>query len=496
MGKKQPAQIQFVIASISLAVTVLFFSHAAFDPRATVSEFAGAIEGWIAILGVLLSVSVYPALQFASRKETEPNAFFQWLREMADSNQHVAIAIVISITLLMLIGTIWLHRSKTDFEKQADIALFAVHEQRTNDAQAAVSMLRRVSSGREKQVALIELATLALEFSEQSSSRSFTATGIEKLRSSVAAWQDQNAKYFNEHVLLLRVRLDLAQGRMRDGESQLAAFVRENNGSERSILIARYLLGDIDLGRQQYEHAKNSYGAVIARATNVSPHMASLAYRKRGICQALRLNWEGAQRDFRSALEGAGATLPIVHSNLGFAYMGGRKFEEAEVQFQQAMRLDPCDVVPLLNYSIVLSEQGRFAESRDALAEAWMKTNRDLNAGSIASNAVLTKLIQAWVQIRENSAYTTGFIQYVREAKGLIPEPKAIAGIVDSSQSAMSYHLDAAEGILENQNLYGLEFMAWDILVAAREKYPQIVSRSRYQRLEERIPDYARAWRL
>ena len=220
-----------------------------------------------------------------------------------------------------------------------------------------------------------------------------------------------------------------------------------------------------------------------------------MVYRARGICRAMELDWPRAIVDLKDSLKLTSESRSIAHSNLGFAYVAVKDFSNADRHLRQASRLAPNDPVPHLNRGILLAEQARYVEARDAIETAWQLTDRNLTSSRNASNAVLAKALLTWIQIRENPDYVTGFIQAVRESQGF-PQDSAQVQRASADPSAQkTYFLTAANQLIQHQNLHGLEFIAYDILRAAQQRYPELAEDPEFNEMVNQLPTYAKEWR-
>ncbi len=492
----RPGERDYLITSaVACGVSLLFFVHAIFDPRSTVSEFAGGLEGWAAVFGALISFSIIPAYEISRGKKIDGDEIRGGVSRIFDRYPRMISIILFSISLFMICISIFIRSIDTSFESGARKLLFSAHEERCDDTHEGLQSLKGLQRRLAYQNDIVELLEDALVVCKLGSGRAFSAKDLDRIKSSLRQWRQRNGFYFVDHVMLFEATVESAQGRPDLAALQLNELRRSGRAGSQLRLIIAFKIGNILLKKQEYESALEEFDRALSSDYILSNESKSIILRRRGICHAMLLNWEFAIADFQKILESADTSLPVVHSNLGFAFMGGRRFVEAERHFQEAIRLDPSDPVPILNLSIALAEQERFDEAREVLSVAWERTDKKTMTSDLASDAVLAKLVAAWMQIRENPDYTTGFIQYAREAKGLPPNNDAIAKIVQNSISAMNYHLETAERILQHQNLHGLEFMAADILTVASAKYPGFEGLDRFRRLERKIPVYAKRWR-
>ena len=161
-----------------------------------------------------------------------------------------------------------------------------------------------------------------------------------------------------------------------------------------------------------------------------------------------------------------------------------------------ASELKPEDPVTPLNYAISLTEQRRFSEARDAIQKAWLLIkDKDLSSKRNASNAVLAKAILAWIEVRENPAELPKFINAVRVCQGLPVDNESMTQALADRNALKAYYIAAAKELIQHQNMHGLEFMAYDLMVAAKARYPDIANEPEYTTLLKQLPPYAISWR-
>lgn len=128
------------------------------------------------------------------------------------------------------------------------------------------------------------------------------------------------------------------------------------------ILGVQIALGDALRRLESYEEAAPAYDAAIALVDRVTPRHWSLFYT-RGITRERTGDWEGAEADFRRALE-LSPEQPLVLNYLGYSLVERReKLDEAQRMIETAVAARPDDGFITDSLGWVLYRLGKYAEA-------------------------------------------------------------------------------------------------------------------------------------
>jgi len=483
-----------LFAGVLLGLALLLASWAWFDPHATFPEFVTGTTAAFGIPLAALSTFFVPVVEFAVRRKLDRKSVEERMRA-TETAKSVILPIAMTVAAIaILIGAALLARTPTRFEHRFEQVILLVHQSQRQRAEAELAELRSGPFELSYQTELLRLADLGVKMLKASEARDADADTWQAFAIEAQLHNRNVPSGWSEDAALLYARALAGAQRTDEAQTTLEPVFREGAKTNRRA-IAALQLSALWLGRGGYDEANVILSETLQNRAELSPEFYSMVYRARGICSAMKLNWPRALEDFKQSLELTTENRSIAHSNLGFAYVAVKDFANAERHLREASRLAPGDPVPHLNRAISLAEQARYVEARDAIEAAWQLTDRNLTTSRNASNAVLAKALLTWIQVRENPDYITGFIEAVRESQGFAQDSAQVerASVDPSAQKA--YFLTAANQLIQHQNLHGLEFIAYDLLLAAKTRFPELAQDPEFLELEGQLPAYAKAWR-
>jgi tetratricopeptide (TPR) repeat protein len=110
------------------------------------------------------------------------------------------------------------------------------------------------------------------------------------------------------------------------------------------------------------------------RALALNPDLA-LAHNARGLMLFAERRFDNAQIEFIAATK-LDASLSVAHANLASVYVERKKWSDAEKSFGRAIELRPDNAIPYNGLSVVLREQQRYAEATKAARDAIARYDR------------------------------------------------------------------------------------------------------------------------
>lgn len=447
---------------VALSGSAVYFAHGIYEPRATLSEFVRDANGLTATVASLVSAIFVPLLTFLFKRSLS----VRWLRRtllrvvptVLRSSGWAAVALALMSSALLATG--WrLHQRVTPFESQFNRIMDTLYEEEYGLAERELATLLARNA---YELSLLDLGKFAAQVQRYWVTHSASSADWARLSDSLTAWQQAHATLREFDVLALKGRILLATQQQ---ESALHTFDLATKNSARAPeqVVAALYLGEALMKSERFSDALPVFQRAALQADYDNERKA-LVLRKLGVCKAMLRDWAGAEGDFSQALTLTRTSTAVLYSDLGFVRTAHGNFSAAIEALQRAIELSPDDPVPRINLGITYAEQGLYNLADEALAQAWNSTDRHTVRPTRSSDAVLVRLTQAWVQLRHNSSYRTGVVEYVRRAQGITPVPAKIADLVSEPNTVARIYIDGARLVLSNQNLYGLEFMAFDFL--------------------------------
>lgn len=473
------------LGSLSVGASIASLGHALINRHASFPEFIAQASGLSTVVTGFLSIFIAPLWYFLFSKSAGGEQIERTAdavkRSMFATRAWITITAMAAIVVLAVSYTCYLQSRPTRFDIEFESLMTQVHEEVLHIAETRLARLKAAGARIKYEEDLLRLADLGVRVQRGWLTRSTSVVEWELLRAELNDWEASSSAARPVDVNLLIGRAQLAQGHTDLAEHTLRAALQDAKTS-RMRAIAAVHLGEMLLSRRSYTDALHVYQIAMALEKELTGERLAIARRKIGICKALLRDWQGAIEEFSAAVKVADASRAIVFSNLGFALTAAQEFDRAIAALGTAIELAPTDPVPYMNLAIAHAERKDYPQARDALNLAWERTSKSTTNAGYASNEVLVRLLQAWVQLRENPAYWTGVVQLVRQSQGHLPVPEEIAEVVASRERVAQAYLHAARSILKHQNLHGLEFIAYDFLVEVRE----ISQSERLQELAEK----------
>jgi tetratricopeptide (TPR) repeat protein len=446
-------------------------TYALLAPRATFDEFVKVAAGLNAAIAALAALFLVPALWIVFRgrtpKEATREAVSAWRWHSRRRSRLIA-TLSFSAATVIIVTASYLRQQPTRFELAFDDLMIDLHQEQVATTEAKLAQLRTLQPQFTLESGLIDLATFGIAVQRAWLHRSLSVPELEETRAKLSAWASTRQSIREFDTRALQGRLLLLLGRPNDSADELAQATRIAATVKQQVVAAIYF-AETNLARRQYNEALQLLQLASEHSESLTSERRSVVIRKRGICKALLRDWEGAAKDFAEALKFADTTKPIVLSNLGFAQTALRQYDVAVMTLGQAINAAPTDPVPRINLAIAHTESGQYEQARDALELAWTNTSKTPGAPSPSLNAALVKIVQAWVQVRQNGSYRTGVVDQLRQGRGLPRDPEAIKRVVRSSTLLSEEYITAAEMTIRHQNLHGLEFIAFDFLNEAKK---------------------------
>ena len=481
-------------ASVFLGISVLLLCWSWFDPHARIGEFLSGANAIFGLVGAAFSMFLLPLLDLSSHRERDQvNSRAQELRDRVVHSTKLPIAVA-AIGAAALVASMVIARQPTRFESEFETLILLIQQGQSERAEVDFGRIKNRGYELDYQKNLLRLADLGQRMSSAGENRDQDARIWRNFAiEAELAESDLPAEWVDDAALLhSKALLQSGQTKAASEVSQ-TVFDRASKPNRRSL--AALQVASIMLDQSAYAEAKRVLTEAISASEGLSGEFNASLYRARGICFAMQLDWNDSIRDFTSALDLATESKSIAHSNLGFAYVAAKNFDKAEYHLRRASELRPEDPVPHLNRAISLNEQHRFGEARDEIEVAWQLTDRNLTTKRNASNAVLAKALLSWIELRENPQALVRFITAVRHSQGLPVDGESVARAEADRSVQKAYYIVAAKQLIQHQNLHGLEFIAYDVLVVARERYPELADDRSFTALLKQLPPYALTWR-
>lgn len=185
------------------------------------------------------------------------------------------------------------------------------------------------------------------------------------------------ARVAQDDPMYLNAELGLA-GALVDAEKQDAAIevLRGLTRSHGDVPRVHMSLGDVLRGQERYEEATEAYDTAIEMIADPAPNHWFLFYA-RGITHERENDWEGAEADFRKALQ-LNPDQPLVLNYLGYSLVEfGLKLPEAQSMIERAVAARPNDGFITDSLGWVLYRLGKFEEAVDPMERAVQLVSND-----------------------------------------------------------------------------------------------------------------------
>ena len=469
-SKRKAARARSLAALFLLCLGVsgsaVYLAHGIYDPRSTVSEFIREAEGIVATVASLVSTLFVPLLTLLFKRTWGVRRLRLTLLRLVPSRLRSfgwAAAGLLALSGALLAAGWRLHQRETPFEVQFNSIMDTVYEEEYGVAERELATLQRARIAYE--LGLLDLGAMAAQAQRYWVTHSASSADWTHLSDALTAWEQSNPTLRPFDVLALKGRIRLAIGPQALALQTLDLARKRATRAPEQVAASLYL-GEALMKSERFSDALPVFQSAALHA-DYDDERKALVLRKLGVCKAMLRDWAGAESDFLEALSLTPTTAAVLYSNLGFARTAHGNFSSAIEALQRAIELSPDDPVPRINLGITYAQQGQYDLADEALTQAWNLTDHNTKKPTRSSDAVLVRLTQAWVQLRHNSSYRTGVVEYVRRAQGITPVPAKIAELVSEPDTVARIYIDGARLVLGNQNLYGLEFMAFDFLQEA-----------------------------
>jgi TolB-like protein/Flp pilus assembly protein TadD len=179
----------------------------------------------------------------------------------------------------------------------------------------------------------------------------------------------------------------------------------------------------------------------VQKALDLDDQLAEAHNSLANLLYLFNRDWEGADREFKRALELDHNYAPAHHWYSMYLAFGGRK-KEALVEAQKAYDLDPLSAVAGANFAKILEEAGQ-----DDRAIEQAKKTLDLNPDSAVTHAVLG------LGYQDKRMYTDAIAEYKR-ALQLGGSPAEMRGLLGNAYAVSGNRTDAEKIIAELQSLW------------------------------------------
>ncbi len=179
----------------------------------------------------------------------------------------------------------------------------------------------------------------------------------------------------------------------------------------------------------------------VQKALDLDDQLAEAHNSLANLLYLFNRDWEGADREFKRALELDHNYAPAHHWYSMYLAFGGRK-KEALVEAQKAYDLDPLSAVAGANFAKILEEAGQ----DDRAIEQARKT-LDLNPDSAVTHAVLG------LGYQDKRMYAEAIAEYKR-ALQLGGSPAEMRGLLGNAYAVSGNRTDAEKTIAELKSLW------------------------------------------
>jgi len=179
----------------------------------------------------------------------------------------------------------------------------------------------------------------------------------------------------------------------------------------------------------------------VQKALDLDDQLVEAHNSRANLLYLFNRDWEGAEKEFKRALELDHNYAPAHHWYSMYLAMEGRK-EEALVEAQKAYELDPLSAIAGANLSKILEEAGQ-----DDRAIEQAKKTLDLEPDSAVTHAVLG------LGYQDKRMYTEAIAEYKR-ALQLGGSPAEMRGLLGNAYAVSGNYPDAQEMIAELKSLW------------------------------------------